>query len=160
MCGRNSPRFGRLSAVRSIPPELGGVAHRFRNRNQRNFGLSLDPTFLGQAGCISIADTRLMYGVEVGPVDAVVVYAGLPVAMLPDSRSHQLRATLGEMLPWFLDARASPPTLEVYLQGRLRESEAEVADLRLRLQASNEALAGMRPESGEPSRKRARGEGV
>ena len=104
-----------------------------------------------------------MYGVEVGPVDAVVVYAGLPVAMLPDSHSLQLqrlRATLGEMMPWFLDARASPPTLEVYLQGRLRESEAEVADLRLRLQASNEALAGMRPESGEPSRKRARGEGV
>ena len=94
---------------------------------------------------------RLLYGVEVGPVDAVVVYTGLPVAMLPDSRSHQLRATLGEMLPWFLDARASPPTFEEYLRGRLRESEAEVADLRRRLQASNEAR-----ESGEPPRKRAR----
>ena len=103
-----------------------------------------------------------MYGVEVGPVDAVVVYAGLPVGMLPDSHSHQhqwLRATLGEMLPWFLDARVSPPTFEAYLQGRLRESEAEVADLRRRLEASNEALAGMRRESGEPPHKRARGEG-
>ena len=99
-----------------------------------------------------------MYGVEVGPADAVVVYAGLPVAMLPDSHQLQwLRATLGEMLPWFLDARVSPPTFEVYLQGRLRESEAEVADLRRRLQASNEALAGMRRESGEPPHKRARG---
>ena len=89
----------------------------------------------------------------------MVVYAGLPVAMLPDSHSHQLqwlRATLGETLPWFLDARASPPTFEAYLRGRLRESEAEVADLRRRLQASNEALAGMWRESGEPSRKRAR----
>ena len=93
-----------------------------------------------------------MYGVEVGPVDAVVVYAGLPVAMLPDSHQLQrLRATLGEMLPWFLDTRASPPTFEEYLRGRLRESEAEVADLRRRLQASNEAR-----ESGEPPRKRAR----
>ena len=81
----------------------------------------------------------------------MVVYAGLPVAMLPDSQSHQLRALLGEMLPWFLDARASPPTSEEFLQGRLRESEAEVADLRRRLQASNEAR-----ESGEPPRKRAR----
>ena len=98
-----------------------------------------------------------MYGVEVGPADAVVVYAGLPVAMLPDSHQLQrLRATLGEMLPWFLDARASPPTFEAYLRGRLRESEAEVADLRRRLQASNEALAGLRRESGEPPRKRAR----
>jgi hypothetical protein len=98
-----------------------------------------------------------VYGVEVGPADAVVVYAGLPVAMLPDSHQLQwLRATLGEMLPWFLDARASPPTFEEYLRGRLRESEAEVADLRRRLQASNEALAGLRRESGEPPRKRAR----
>ena len=151
------PTLGRPSAVRSIPPELSEVARRFRNLNQIHFGLSLDPTFLGQAGCISIADTRLVYGVEVGPADAVVVYAGLPVAMLPDSHQLQwLRATLGEMLPWFLDARASPPTFEAYLRGRLRESEAEVAELRLRLQASNEALAGMRRESGEPSRKRAR----
>ena len=102
---------------------------------------------------------RLLYGVEVGPVDAVVVYAGLPVAMLPVSRSHQLRATLGEMLPWFLDARASPPTFEEFLQGELRDAEAETADLRRRLQASKEALDRMRRElnGADPPRKRAWG---
>ena len=63
-----------------------------------------------------------MCGVEATDLDAVVVFAGQAVAILPEPRSQQLRTSLRELLTSFHDPCDSLlPTLEDYLEGELRE---------------------------------------
>ena len=122
-------------------------------------------------------DTDLMYGLEVNRGGATVIFAGLPVATLPEDRLAGIRDELREILPDYHDAEETP-TIEGHFERKHRETQAELATVRCEhgeTQAEltavrrelaavrrelDEALAGMRPESGEPSRKRARGEGV
>ena len=101
-------------------------------------------------------DTDLMYGLEVNRGGATVIFAGLPVATLPGDRLAGIRDELREILPDYHDAEEIP-TIEGHFEREHGETQAELAAVRREL---DEALAGMRPESGEPSRKRARGEGV
>ena len=109
-----------------------------------------------QVGTFGLADTRLMYGVVVHRGGATVVFAGLAVAMLTGDRLAGIRDELREILPDYHDAEEIP-TIEGHFERKYGETQAELAAVRREL---DEALAGMRPESGEPSRKRARGEGV
>ena len=136
-------------------------------------------------------DTSLMYGLEVNRGGATVIFAGLPVATLPEDRLAGIRDELREILPDYHDAEEIP-TIEGHFERKHRETQAELATVRCEhgetqtelaavrrehgeTQAEltavrrelaavrrelDEASAGMRPESGEPSRKRARGEGV
>jgi len=111
-----------------------------------------------------------MYGLEVNRGGATVIFAGLPVATLPGDRLAGIRDELREILPDYHDAEEIP-TIEGHFERKHGETQAELAAVRREhgeTQAElaavrrelDEALAGMRPESGEPSRKRARGEGV
>ena len=118
-----------------------------------------------------------MYGLEVNRGGATVIFAGLPVATLPEDRLAGIRDELREILPDYHDAEEIP-TIEGHFERKHRETQAELAAVRrehgetqtelaaVRRELAavrrelDEALAGMRPESGEPSRKRARGEGV
>ena len=123
-----------------------------------------------QVGTFGLADTRLMYGIETDRGGATVVFAGLAVAMLTGERLARIRDELREILPDYHDAEEIP-TIEGHFERKHGETQAELAAVRREhgeTQAElaavrrelDEALAGMRPESGEPSRKRARGEGV
>jgi chromosome segregation ATPase len=121
-------------------------------------------------------DTDLMYGLEVNRGGATVIFAGLPVATLPEDRLAGIRDELREILPDYHDAEEIP-TIEGHFERKHRETQAELAAVRrehgetqaeltaVRRELAavrrelDEALAGMRPESGEPSRKRARGRG-
>jgi chromosome segregation ATPase len=117
-----------------------------------------------------------MYGVVVHRGGATVVFAGLPVAALTGDRLAGIRDELREILPDYHDAEEIP-TIEGHFERKYGETQAELAAVRrehgetqteltaVRRELAavrrelDEALAGMRPESGEPSRKRARGRG-
>ena len=97
-------------------------------------------------------DMRLMYGLEMDRGGAVVVFAGLAVAMLTGERLARIRDELREILPDYHDAEEIP-TIEGHFERKYGETQAELAAVRCEL---GELRSRYERELDESPRKRAR----